>query len=1526
MVGVRKIYMKKHRKLLSLIVLVNFLWITLCPQGVFALQTPQQEETTSVSFSKDIGKVRDSWTGSSNKKIYLIEDAHSSSEAQYHIAEIISALTNQKNINQVYIEGLSGEVPIKDAFWFSDNRLTQVVSESFVDELLLSGPELAHVTGKQDFSLVGIENPKLYKQNLATFRKLLQTQIDPANTIQEIENKILRLKKKYYFEKALEFDQLLTRHNKGTVDPLEFFQELYTFTVHTKIKLDHFPYIQELFRYFEYNHREEIDADLLNAEHIYKELDFLIKKIKEVLFSTTVERVIDSASQRLDLIAKLISGNMTRHMWDRAEEQLRLFKEENIWVTINQLLSEDRPQTLVPLDSWIELALDFYDGAIQRDESFVKNTLSQLEKDKEAILVVGGFHTSGVAEILRRESISYDIIIPKINQVKRQEEAVYRELISGERAIVPSSFEINRLLTSLKTIPQEGISSLGTANQELVVTTRALIEIELLPTVFSLGTKQEVENRLLMALGSSLGVVDEDDSISIDTQIDLKAITSMQDIPISSIKKGLLEYGKWNGENRLHTNKAGVLFFNILNIGDLDERLRQFELAAIFALDYLHQNKLPPVILKRILYDFLNSETGARRIDKSIIVELLLNTALRIEEEETTVAVLHKKRIIGFLTGLIKTFDIGLHVHVTAEAKPFSNGGGQATVLKELPEVQAQYGIEQVVIVPAYIEEKSTLITKIKIDEVTGERTEKKVPAYQHRNLEETIAEFGFIQVGEVEFYMDSEKVVAQVLYKEENGIRYFSPYHPVYTDLLYRDHTESRHIEFKKSVFLAKASLEIMKVLNLSPDIITSHDWWAGLVPFLAKRHPRYVDDPNLSKAKHIYTIHNLKYQGTFGFREDVEEFGHKRSIDFFRFLNLDGEHAAWMRDVFRPFPNEFGEGAWDAGKVYERVVDEDTGIVFNRSRMSNTRAAIQDADEVVFVSQGYLKESLKPEKGEGLHQLLTVHFDKITSIGNGIKYRERMQKYYGMGLDLAESLRGKSANELEGWEIEARNKINDLHRYNGSKFDPENYRELLLYIKRLAKRKVQRDYGLKQERGIPLISFMGRLTTQKGIEVMSHWFDQLLQDWEDGEPLQLTDESGQKRPFQLVLGGPPDEADHFFSEFDYRAKMLAEAYPDSVVYLPSFIPVDEFFLASNFFLMPSKWEPAGLMQIEAIPAGAVIIARKTGGLISTVIQWVSREINEVKQGRGYGFLFENFSLKAMTDTITQALKSYPYGDADKADRVWTKLVENAVRAEHSWDRAMNRGYLPLYKGVNVLALKDYVPIPEVLASSLGTNLMEEIEWGVNDAEEGAQAVKESKETFTVIYHLKDAMTEPEFESLIQSALAVVANPKARVQLVTSDLGKKSFLNRKKNLLIKNPEFNNRINIQYNSLRKKQDYQKLQAGSRGNIILVTDYEVAQLVKSNSEEAEMIFMASDVLDEGSYEQLDGNSSWLQQNRDGLLLGLAADLLLKQAPEAQSQKYLEISGIYVPRSNFLANDIAPIWLKEFRHNLLFSSQA
>ncbi len=201
------------------------------------------------------------------------------------------------------------------------------------------------------------------------------------------------------------------------------------------------------------------------------------------------------------------------------------------------------------------------------------------------------------------------------------------------------------------------------------------------------------------------------------------------------------------------------------------------------------------------------------------------------------------------------------------------------------------------------------------------------------------------------------------------------------------------------------------------------------------------------------------------------------------------------------------------------------------------------------------------------------------------------------------------------------------------------------------LSGKKMNRDALLK-EFGLPsgdqpVIGIVSRLVDQKGFDILSEAFEELMK-----MNLKFTIlGTGQKKYHDLYtsLSGKYSGKLGVKLGFSDRTAHLVEA-------------------GSDFFLMPSLYEPCGLNQMYSLRYGTIPIVRLTGGLRDTVSELSTRG------NRGNGITFEEYSSEALTDAINRALRFF--ADASAVEKARKRMMKE----NHSWESSA-REYLKMYE-----------------------------------------------------------------------------------------------------------------------------------------------------------------------------------------------------------------------------------------------------
>ena len=194
--------------------------------------------------------------------------------------------------------------------------------------------------------------------------------------------------------------------------------------------------------------------------------------------------------------------------------------------------------------------------------------------------------------------------------------------------------------------------------------------------------------------------------------------------------------------------------------------------------------------------------------------------------------------------------------------------------------------------------------------------------------------------------------------------------------------------------------------------------------------------------------------------------------------------------------------------------------------------------------------------------------------------------------------------------------------------------------------KRQLQQFCKFPVRGDVPLFGFVGRLSHQKGIDLIFEGMEKLL-----------------KMDLQIILKGVGD------GKYYPLLKDMAARYPEKFAFHVTFDEklAHQIYAGSDIFLMPSVYEPCGLSQMISLKYGTIPLVYHTGGLIDTVQPF---------EEEGNGFVFKDYTVADFTRTIKSAIDLY--NNKEK----FQQLVRKAFQCHFSWTDSA-RQYLALYEGV---------------------------------------------------------------------------------------------------------------------------------------------------------------------------------------------------------------------------------------------------
>lgn len=289
------------------------------------------------------------------------------------------------------------------------------------------------------------------------------------------------------------------------------------------------------------------------------------------------------------------------------------------------------------------------------------------------------------------------------------------------------------------------------------------------------------------------------------------------------------------------------------------------------------------------------------------------------------------------------------------------------------------------------------------------------------------------------------------------------------------------------------------------------------------------------------------------------------------------------------------------------------DNGTLRFKDQLSTLKAAIMYCDKITTVSPTHRYELTTSEGSMGLNHVLNMRSEDFIGILNGIDVEEF----------------NPAKDQLIDYNF---NKVNFFKQ------------------KALNKESLLKELDIK-DTGKPLFSMVSRLTWQKGMDLV----------------FSACYEMANKGCNIVILGS---------GEYQYEqmAEQLRSMFPETVAIYIGYNNelAHRIYAASDFFLMPSLFEPCGIGQLLAMRYGTLPIVRRTGGLKDSVEAFDGQ--NE-KTATGFGF--DPYDHYEMVRTANWAYDNYWNVPLRK------QLIKNAMNYNSSWTKSAKE-YLKLYKSIN--------------------------------------------------------------------------------------------------------------------------------------------------------------------------------------------------------------------------------------------------
>ncbi|XP_077234141.1 granule-bound starch synthase 1, chloroplastic/amyloplastic-like [Tasmannia lanceolata] len=275
-----------------------------------------------------------------------------------------------------------------------------------------------------------------------------------------------------------------------------------------------------------------------------------------------------------------------------------------------------------------------------------------------------------------------------------------------------------------------------------------------------------------------------------------------------------------------------------------------------------------------------------------------------------------------------------------------------------------------------------------------------------------------------------------------------------------------------------------------------------------------------------------------------------------------------------------------------------------------------------------------LKPMKGRKINWMKAAILESDRVLTVSPYYAQELVSGVERGVELDTIIRNKGIMGIvNGMDVQEWNPLTD--KYISVKYDDTTVSD----AKPLLKEALQAEVGLPVDRNIPLIGFIGRLEEQKGSDILAAAVPEIAEE-----------------NVQIVVLGTGKKY------MEKQLEQLEIKYPDKARGVAKFnVALAHMITAgADFMLVPSRFEPCGLIQLHAMRYGTIAIAASTGGLVDTIKEGVTGFLT----GEPFNVDCEAVDpadVTAVATTVKRALGVY-------GTSAFTEMIKKCMAQDLSW------------------------------------------------------------------------------------------------------------------------------------------------------------------------------------------------------------------------------------------------------------------
>lgn len=270
------------------------------------------------NIPENYGKVKEVFNGKGDDLVIHIQDAHVNYEAQTNIAKIIGNIAHNHGVNLACVEGSKGNIDTTLYSTFPVDSVKEEVSDYFVREGRLTGPEFLSITSGLPLELHGVEEPELYLEDKDAYLGLLPYMANLNKETERFNSLINKFVPMLFSGKQLEFFQRIMAYQDNELPMADYCRYMEKLALDLGLEIADYPSFKSLI--------ESLDIEeKIDYTNVEKERTLLIQDIEKKLVKEELQELVKKSL--LFRLGRVSTAQYYLYLRDLINEEVQLEKD-----------------------------------------------------------------------------------------------------------------------------------------------------------------------------------------------------------------------------------------------------------------------------------------------------------------------------------------------------------------------------------------------------------------------------------------------------------------------------------------------------------------------------------------------------------------------------------------------------------------------------------------------------------------------------------------------------------------------------------------------------------------------------------------------------------------------------------------------------------------------------------------------------------------------------------------------------------------------------------------------------------------------------------------------------------------------------------------------------------------------------------------------------------------------------------------------------------------------------------------------